>query len=202
MPRQGVTTRRLLTAIATFSLAACSPQPPALQQIQSRHELKVVTLNAPTSYYLGAHGPEGLEFELARAFAEEIGVTLVIYPVANVHAMREELAAGRADIAAASITADEAWERAGEPAKPYAYIPQLVVYGRGATRPRSTLQIESARLSVRAGSPQEHILERLKATVAPNLQWIATAPRAADPLEDVESGLADYAIVDARDFSF
>jgi membrane-bound lytic murein transglycosylase F len=55
---------------------------------------------------------------------------------------------------------------------------------------------------VRAGSPQERILQRLKSTVAPTLQWEETAPSLADPVEDVESGQAQYAITDEREFSF
>jgi membrane-bound lytic murein transglycosylase F len=116
--------------------------------------------------------------------------------------MRAELAAGRADIAAAQITADAAWREVGEPSDVYAHIPQLVVYHTGEQRPRETLQMESARLSVRADSPQEHLLLRLKRTVAPTLHWIETAPRAADPVEDVQIGEADYAVVDEREFSF
>ena len=69
-------------------------------------------------------------------------------------------------------------------------------------RPRDTLQLESATLAVRAGSPQERILQRLKSTVAPTLQWVETAPSVADPVEDVESGEAQYAITDEREFSF
>src|SRR5690606_34214213 len=121
------------------------------------------------------HGTEGFEFQLARKFAERLGVNLVMYPVQDSRAMREELAAGRADIAAAQITADALWKEVGEPCDVYERIPQLVVYRRDRPRPRSALQIESARLSVRAGSPQEKLLERLKRTVAPDLQWIATA---------------------------
>jgi membrane-bound lytic murein transglycosylase F len=126
----------------------------------------------------------------------------VMYPVLNGRVMQEELAKGRADIAAAQLTADAAWERVGDAANVYQRIPQLVVYKRGKTRPRSTLQIENARLSVRAGSPQQKLLERLKRTVAPNLEWIETAPRSADPLDDVKTGLADYAVIDAREYSF
>ena len=68
----------------------------------------------------------------------------------------------------------------------YDRIPQLVVFRQGKTRPRGTLQIEAAHLAVRAGSPQERLLEHQKKTVAPGLKWVATAPRAADPLEDVQ----------------
>src|SRR4029453_8945373 len=120
----------------------------------------------------------------------------------NVQAMQDELANKRADIAAAQLTADDRWRRIGDPARPYEQIEQIVVYRRGETKPRGTLQIEAAKLAVRSGSPQERILERLKDTVAPHLEWVVTAPSSADPLEDVDSGQANYAIIDAREYSF
>jgi peptidoglycan lytic transglycosylase F len=203
-------TRPLRTALlfssllAVLSLAGCLPDtpPPALEEIRSRGELRVVTINSPTSYYLGTHGAEGLEFALTREFAKQLGVTLVITPVASQAAMQAELAANKADIAAAQLTADPTWLFVGDAAEPYEQIEQLVVYRRGETRPRGTLQIEQSRLAVRSGSPQEHILQKLKSTVAPNLDWVATAPSSADPLEDVDSGQANYGIVDSREYSF
>jgi membrane-bound lytic murein transglycosylase F len=175
---------------------------PALDAIRARGELRVATLNLPTCYYLGAQGTEGLEFELAGAYAARLGVRLTMYPLANERALQAELAAGRADIAAASLTDTPEWSRAGDAAEPYARIPQLVVYARNGVRPRETLQLESAHLAVRAGSAQERILQRLKSTTAPQLRWEETAPSAADPVEDVDSGEAQYAIVDARELSF
>jgi membrane-bound lytic murein transglycosylase F len=191
-----------LAAAGLALLGSCTPSPPAVDRVHIRGQLRVVTIDSPTTYYLGAQGPEGLEFKLASAFARRLGVNLYMYPVPSVRAMQAELAAGRADIAAAQLTADGPWRKAGEPANVYDRIPQLVVFHRGDARPRETLQMESARLSVRAGSPQEHLLERLKRTVAPALGWIETAPSAADPLEDVQTGDAQYAVVDAREFSF
>ena len=123
-------------------------------------------------------------------------------PVPNERAAQAEIAAGRADIAAAALTSSLDWTRVADAANPYTLIPQLVVYQRGAVQPRDTLQLESAKLAVRAGSPQERILQRLKSTVAPTLQWEETAPSVADPVEDVESGGAQYAITDEREFSF
>jgi membrane-bound lytic murein transglycosylase F len=177
-------------------------QPNAIEQIRARGELRVVTLNLPTCYYLGAQGTEGLEYELVSAYAASIGVKLNIYPLANEHALQAELAAGRADIAAASLTNTAEWARVADAADPYTLIPQLVVYQRNGLKPRDTLQLESAKLAVRAGSAQELILQRLRHTVAPALQWVETAPSSADPIEDVDSGAAQYAITDEREFSF
>ncbi len=174
----------------------------ALEEIRARGELRVVTLNLPTCYYLGAQGTEGLEFDLATAYAAALGVKLAMYPVANEHAMQQELAAGHADIAAASLTNTPEWSRVADAAAPYTLIPQLVVYHRSGVKPRETLQLESAKIAVRAGSPQERILQHLKGTVAPSLQWEETAPSVADPIEDVESGDAQYALTDEREFSF
>jgi membrane-bound lytic murein transglycosylase F len=193
-----------VAAVAVLAaLAGCAkPAPPAVDAIAARGQLRVVTLNLPTCYYLGAQRTEGLEFELASAYAARLRVSLVMYSVANERAMQAELAAGRADIAAASLSDTPEWSRAGDAAQPYARIPQLVVYQRNGVRPRDTLQLESARLAVRAGSPQERILQRLKSTMAPALQWEETAPSSADPVEDVDAGDAQYAISDAREFSF
>ena len=191
-----------LAAALVLALAGCEQQPGALDKIRARGELKVVTLNIPTCYYLGSQGAEGLEFEVAREFARQLGVTLVIYPVANDEAMREALLNGQADVAAAQITPDARWKQVGDAAAPYGKIPQLVVYRQSNPRPRSTLQLESARLAVRSDSPQEHLLERMRRTVAPNLQWVETAPTTADPLEDVDSGDAGFALIDSREYTF
>jgi len=196
--------RALTLAAAALLLAAgCTGHAPsALDAVRARGELRVVTLNLPTCYYFGAQGTEGLEFELANRFASQLGVKLTMYPVASERAMQDELAGGRADIAAASLSDSPDWRRVGDAAVPYANIPQLVVYRRSGVRPRDTLQLESARLAVRAGSPQERILEKIRATVAPTLQWVQTAPSSADPIDDVDTGGADYAITDAREFSY
>ncbi|HEX4619230.1 MAG TPA: membrane-bound lytic murein transglycosylase MltF [Steroidobacteraceae bacterium] len=192
-----------LGAAAVLLLAGCiRHEPSALDAVLARGELRVVTLNLPTCYYFGAQGTEGLEYQLASRFASQLGVKLSMYPVANERAMQDELGAGRADVAAGSLSDSADWQRVGVAAVPYANIPQLVVYQRSGVRPRETLQLESARLAVRAGSPQERILEKLRRTVAPTLQWVETAPSSADPIEDVDSGSVDYAITDAREFSF
>ncbi|HEY7890266.1 MAG TPA: membrane-bound lytic murein transglycosylase MltF [Steroidobacteraceae bacterium] len=191
-----------IAAAAMALLASCAQAPSALQQIRARGELRVVTLNLPTCYYLGAQGPEGLEYDLASRFAAQLGVRLKIYTVPNEAGIRSELASGHADIAAAQLTDAASWWRAGQAAAPYAQIPQLVVYRRDEPQPRDTLQLESARLAVRAGSPQEQLLARMRQILAPHLTWVETAPSSADPLEDVDSGQARYAIVDARTYSY
>lgn len=203
--RSGIAPALMAMALPLLAMVAgCNraPEPGALQEIRLRGELRVVTINSPTTYYLGTHGAEGLEFGLAQAYSQKLGIPLVITPVSDLAEMRAWLADGRADIAAAQLTADETLLKVGDAARPYEEVEQLVVYKRGENRPRGTMQLESAKLAVRAGSPQERVLQKLKGTVAPTIDWVGTAPASADPMDDVESGQANYAIVDAREYSF
>ena len=189
-------------AAALFLCASCTPAPPALDEIRARAELRVVTLNSPVTYYLGAHGAEGLEFELAQAFAAKLGVGLLMYPVADLEAMQTELESGRADIAAAQLTSDAAWRRAGVGADVYERVPQRVVCRRGKAGVRQLEQIPKGRLAVRAESQQERMLARLRDSKDLDIEWLATAPASVDPLDDVKAGQADCALVDGREFSF
>src|SRR5476649_1702497 len=98
------------TVLAAMALlAGCSHPNSSLEQIRARGELRVVTLNAPTSYYLGAHGPQGFEYRLMSAFAARLGVKLVVQAVADPAAVRAALRHGHADLAAAQISCDRRW---------------------------------------------------------------------------------------------
>src|ERR1700733_6668567 len=99
-------------AAAVMLLSGCTSNS-SMQQILARGQLRMVTLNSPTSYYLGAHGPQGYEYRLAEAFARTLGVNLVVQTVPDAAAMRAALAHGRADLAAAQISPDDAWREVG-----------------------------------------------------------------------------------------
>lgn len=202
---QASATRAILgLAVAAAGLAACArgPVPDALERIRERGELRVATLNGPSSYYLGAHGPEGLEFALTRAFAQELGVGLYIYPVADERALRAELVSGRADLVAAQLTFGQLWEGAGLPIAPYDQSPQVVVYRKGGLRPAKLRTLERLRIAVEADSEQLHALRALRAA-HPRIGWQETAGMAIEgPLAQVAAGKADVAVVDGHEFGF
>jgi membrane-bound lytic murein transglycosylase F len=196
-------TRCVMAAVAMMVLVASSYSPPprSVNPVQGKGELRVVTLESPTTYTKGTRGTEGLEFRLAQAFARQQGFDLYIYPVASPALMRAELAAGRADIAAAQLTADAGWAAVGDAAAVYDHVPQLVVYRRGDERPAAE-DLGSLSLRVRAGSPQEGMLRRLKIRLFPTLAWTAVPPHAVDPLQDIQNGVGDYAVVDANEYAY
>ena len=196
-------TRCVMAAVALMSLVAASYSPPprSVNPVQRKGELRVVTLEGPSTYTKGTRGTEGLEFRLAQEFAREQGFALYMYPVASPALMRAELAAGRADIAAAQLTADKTWTQVGDAAAVYDHVAQLVVYRRGEDQPEAA-ELASLHLLVRAGSPQELMLQRLKVRLYPKLGWTAVSPHGVDPLQDIQNGVGDYAVVDASEYAY
>jgi membrane-bound lytic murein transglycosylase F len=192
-----------MAAVAVVFLVAASYSPPprSVNPVQGKGVLRVVTLASPTTYTKGTRGTEGLEFRLAQEFARQEGLSLYIYPVASLGLMRAELAAGRADIAAAQLTADATWSQVGRPAVVYDHVPQLVVYRRGADQP-SAADLESLHLLVRAGSTQEQMLQRLKIRMLPKLVWTGVSAHAADPMQSIQDGADDFAVVDANEYAY
>jgi membrane-bound lytic murein transglycosylase F len=190
----------VLAALAL--LAGCDLAPSDLAQVRARGELRVGTVNEPTAYYLGSQGPQGYEYRLARAFADSLGLQLVIQPAADRHALRRMLADGHIDIAAAQLTPDEDWRRAGISTSGYAEIRQLVVQRRGHGATHNVSELNGARIVVRADSPQLNVLRALRASGASYLAWTELPREQADPLDWVSTGDADYAIVDRNEFAF
>jgi membrane-bound lytic murein transglycosylase F len=183
-------------------LAGCAQPHGALARIRAHGELRVVTLNAPTSYYLGAQGPQGFEYRLASAFARQLHVRLVMEPLPDAAAMRAALTDGRADLAAAQISADSHWLRAGLPTDAYDEVAQLAVQNRGKAHPGDVTDLRLASIVVRDGSPQVDVLRSISSHDVPGLSWVALKADQPDPLEMVTAGDADYAIVDANEFEF
>jgi len=87
-----------VTVAAALMLSTCTPSPSVIDQIKTLGELRVVTRNGPLAYYRGPDDiPEGPEYELARRFADELGVKLKITPVRSYAALDKGLKlAGRA----------------------------------------------------------------------------------------------------------
>ncbi len=193
----------LRAAVAvTVLLAGCGRPQTALQQIRARGELRVVTINSPTTYYLGPHGALGLEYRLAQSFASALGVRLSMQAVPDARAMQVALREGRADLAAAQISADAQWQRYGLATVTYGSVAELVVQARGRPQPRDITSLRGARVVVHDDSPQLEQLRALRASGVPDLAWTIVPRAQAELLDLVSSGSADYAIVDASEFEF
>jgi membrane-bound lytic murein transglycosylase F len=190
-----------LAIIATLLLGTCSLPPSVLDQVMRSGELRVVTRNLPSAYYLGAAGPQGPEFDLASRLAAELGVSLYIYSVPNVADVVRELKSGRAQIAAAGLTRGVLLPAGTGFGPPYQQVKEHLIFRQDESRPRTLVQANEGHIEVVAGSGHAATLEQLR-TRYPNLAWVE------NPLAETEELLYrlsrrefDYTIADSNEFA-
>jgi membrane-bound lytic murein transglycosylase F len=187
---------------AALMLSTCTPLPSVIDQIKTLGELRVVTRNSPLAYYRGADdAPEGPEYELARQFADELGVKLTIMPVHSYAEIYGALASGRAHLAAAALKV---------PAKPipnvefgpvYQRVREHLIYRRGAHGRVRSHEIGDGDLEIAAGSSHAKTLRAARDSL-PNLAWVENASTDSQVLLDgVADGSIDYTIADSTEFA-
>ncbi len=193
--------KALLALVATLALGTCSQPPPLLTQVLEAGELRVATRNSPDAYYLGSHGPEGLAYELASRFAENLGVSLRLYTVRTREAALNEVRAGRAHIAAAGITTGIPLPKGVSFGPGYALVREHLVQRRGAPRPTSMKAAGRGRIEVAAGSAHLRTLEDLRLS-EPDLPWIERADTDTEQiLNEVSRGTAQYTLASSTEFA-
>jgi len=171
-----------------------------LQEIIDRGTLKVITRSSPTTYYMGYQGADGVEFQLASRFAEQLGVKLNMTSVESITELLSALASGKADLAAAglSITPEREVELAFAP--PYQEVSQKLVFKQGKRWPRNINQLKGE-LRVMADSSHAQKLLDLKQQY-PSLSWTETETQTSeDLLAEVLNESIDYTITDSNELS-
>ena len=153
-----------------------------LERIQSAGKLSIITFNGPTTYYKDAQGTGGFEYELARAFANKLGVKLEIKLVNQFDKIMPEVKAAHVDMAAAGLSISDARKKHFSFSSPYQTIKQQVVFrGGGKKRPRRAAGLVGRDIMVTAGSSHVERLEKLKEKY-PELSWQETADETPENL--------------------
>ncbi|HKL62300.1 MAG TPA: transporter substrate-binding domain-containing protein, partial [Woeseiaceae bacterium] len=99
---------RILIYLAIAALlGTCRELPPQLEQVKTLGELRVVTRNSPTAYYIGVNGPVGPEYDLVKGFADTLGVELKITALDSFDRIIPTIVAGDAHMAAAGLSVTE-----------------------------------------------------------------------------------------------
>jgi len=182
-------------------IGTCSSPPPILDQVLETGELRVVTRNSPTSYTISPDGPTGPEYDLVQAFADELGVALVIQSVDSVSEILPLLLSGKAHMAAAGLSVTDSRREYLNFGYPYESVDVHLIYKLGTGRPRSFEDILDRTIEVMASTSHVDILESIQAE-HPTLSWSENADvEAADLLTRVAMGEIDLTVADSPDFN-
>lgn len=192
--------RALTVLLLSLLVGTCTEPPSLLEQIRTTGELRVVTRNSATTFYLGPDGsPMGLEHELAERFADYLGVELNMYAPGSFGRVLPAVIRGKAAFAAAGLSITPERRENLRFAPPYDQVTPQLVYRAGGDRPLNPEDLVGRSITVVKGSSHEALLDNLKAR-HPALSWKAD-PRAesVDLLIRVAQGELDYTIADSNE---
>ena len=193
---------RLVLYISLAALiGTCSPQPSVLEQVLETGELRVVTRDSPTAYVDGPDGPSGPEYDLVRAFADDLGVDLVIDTVQSVSEVVPRLIDGKAHMAAAGLSTTASRREYVNFGYPYEMVDMHLIYKLGTGKPRSVEEVLGRSIEVVAGTSHADMLVSLQES-HPELEWTENADvEVATLLARVAEGDVDFTIADSTEFN-
>lgn len=157
----------IVPVVAAVVLTGFAKPPTVLEQVIRSGELVVVTRVGPTTFYQDAQGPAGFEYDLARMFADELGVDLRIVTPEDPADIVPMVARREAHLAApgVGIRADRLRHVRFGPS--YHEATQQVVYRRGIDQPRGPADLVGASV---AGSGHVTHFDELFAAF-PEVDW-------------------------------
>ena len=187
----------LLPLIVIFSGCKTQQAPANLQRIIDRGYVTVGTLYGNTSYYLDAEGPAGFEYELAKKYAQYLGVELKMMPSYNLNELFQQLDNGSVDLLAAGLAVTEERRQQYHFTPSYDDVSQKLVFKQGNIRPRKLADL-TGKLEVVEQSSHVENLVKLKQS-NPELAWETTGELDSEELLlRVLSGEIDYTIADSN----
>ena len=137
-----------------------------LTKIQESKKLNVVLLNSPTSYYIGAEGAQGFEYDLLHAYAEHLHVDLNI---TEAHTVKEALALSKnpdIHITSASIAKTPQREASLNFGPSYFEVQEQLICNRGMQRgskfPRDVEDLAGLKIEVGAQTSYAQTIKSLQ----------------------------------------
>jgi membrane-bound lytic murein transglycosylase F len=193
--------RLLLVIVLAGLIGTCSSPPPLLDQVLEIGELRVVTRHSPTAFVVAPDGsPSGPEYDLAQAFANELGVELVVETVQSVSEVLPYMLTGNAHLAAAGLSITPSRRDFVNFGHPYELVDMHLIYKLGTGKPRSVDDVIGRTIEVVAGTSHVDMLASLQQAY-PDLAWVENADvEVADLLEKVAAGEIDFTIADSTEF--
>jgi membrane-bound lytic murein transglycosylase F len=195
-----IATRLLISLLCLLTITG-SVRPNTLEKIRSQGEIVVITRNSPTTYFEDNIGATGYEFELAKAFADYLDVSLVIKQADNLAELYSDIERSDAAFAAAGLTITQEKNKWVRFSTPYMQVSQQVIYRRGGMRPKETFDLAKGQLVVTSDSSHAYYLRELQGDQIPELTWSESPDfETVELLQMVATGEVDFTVVGSNEF--
>ncbi len=183
-------------------LTSCSESDPIINDIKRQGKLVVLTLNSPTTYYLGADdAPTGYEYDLSKALADSLDVEVEYKLFDNLEGLLSAINNNEGHLAAAGLTQTKEREETYLFGPGYKTVQQKVVCQRNSRLPKEIDDLQQRSILIIADSSYQETLQALK-TDYPELNWDITSELSAEQvLQTVANKEVDCTIIDSNVFS-
>ena len=199
--QRGRAMRLFAYILVAFLVSTCTAPPSVLDQVIKLGELRVVTLDSPTTYYLRENGPAGPEFDLVYGLARKLNVDLNIKTVENPADIIPLLLSGEAHMAAAGIAINDAWQEHINFSYPYTTVDRHLIYKRGTGKPQSIEQVIGRPIEIINSGSHVQTIEKLSENY-PDIRWkYNNHEEVTDLLEKVANNKIDFTIADSNEFN-
>ncbi len=192
----------LHTILLGLFLQGCNffPETSVLAKIKAEGEMVVIMRPGSTTYYQGPDGqPAGLEYELSKRFADQLGVQLKIITPPSFPDIIPMVRRGEAHFAAAGLSITDARQKEVRFGPGYQQITQQLIYRYGNPRPKSIADILDGDIEVVSGSSHVEQLATQQQQY-PTLRWRENSELESEELLTfVWEHMIDYTIADSNE---
>lgn len=182
-----------------IAISSCKDERQAnsLGEVLDSGVLKVGTTYGLTTYYNGATGPIGFEYELAEGFAQYLGVRLEVFPYYSLNELFPQLQSQHLDIIAAGISVSPQRAKKFKFGPAYQRVSEKLVFKQGKIWPRDITTLNGNLLVVSGSSHSESLMAYQQQN--DKLAWQETEDKDVEELlEMVLSEELDYTIADSN----
>ncbi len=192
----------LILLLAGLVLGSCHKAGKMLPDPRQSKQIVVVTHNGPNTYYVnGDNEFAGLEYDLAKLFAKELGpeYSVKFLLVDNITRVIPALLKGKAHFAAADLSVTHLRRHLVRFTTPYQTAQQRVVFNLEQNdKPHNIEDLLGKSIAVPSGTSFAERLESIGKSKS-GLRWKELKNANADELvEQVAEGLLDYTIADTH----
>ena len=170
-----------------------------MEDIKESGKLIILTQNTPTVYFYDSNEqPKGFEYEMAEAFAKELGVKTEYKVLQTVHQILTALEKGEGDLASAGLTKTAVRSSRFLFGPAYQKVRQQIVCHKGIKKSDKLGDFTGLRITVPKHSSYEENLANLNKK-SPNLSWqSAEDANTEDLLEKITGKEIDCTVLDSN----
>ena len=162
-----------LFVMLTLMLTACGDQKTVLETIRESGELRFVTVESPLTYFKSSDGTaEGLEYELARMFAQYLGLGLNLIVVGNKYDVVSLINNNKAHVGSSALALSDYPDNTLQYGPAYITAKRQLVYHQKNRKPKSIEYLTEDEIVIGEEQSSQALLETLS-FYHPDLAWRA-----------------------------